>query len=344
MLEITTDNNCGSLNVRSLHLDNFQKIADVKIKNIRFEDCPNLLIFPHSLGLHGDNISEEKIFSLQESILTTGNIMGFLGIKDSELKIQSRFAKGDDYYFLHYMLQKVFSINMFDLKHSTNRENIFDFLLYLFPYYLKKALRQGLFKEYQHREYNDANVRGVINMNLHIRKNIPFSGKVAYRTKEYCYDNRITQLVRHTIEYIRKHKFGSNILNNDTETQICISQIISATPTYDKNKRNTVLNNNIKTISHPYYYEYQNLQKICKQILRFDGLKYGQEKDKIYGLLFDGAWLWEEYLNTILRNYDFKHPENKSGKGAIYLFEASKCKRFPDFWKNNIILYQPAIK
>lgn len=334
----TTDNNCGNFQIDKLHIPNIQIIANVNIGNLKVNDYPNLLVFPSNFNVYGDKISEEQIFSLHESILTTGNIMGFVGINDSEIKIQSRFANGDDDYFLHYMLQKVFSINLFNLKHSSNRETIFDFLLYLFPYYLKKALSQGLFKDYQKKENNDANVRGTIVINRHIRQNIPFLGKIAYRTREHSYDNHITQLVRHTIEHIRQHPFGGNILNNDSDTQDCITQIVSATPTYDRNRRNIFINKNIKPFSHPFFLEYQNLQKICLQILRYEGIKYGDEKDKVYGLLFDGAWLWEEYLNTILKDNGFKHPQNKTSKGAIYLFEGPKCKRFPDFWKDNIIL------
>lgn len=61
------------------------------------------------------------------------------------------------------------------------------------------------------------------------------------------------------------------------------------------------------------------------------------DSDKVYGILFDGAWLWEEYLNTLLSNAGFKHPENKLGTGAIYLFEHGG-KRFPDFWKKDFVL------
>jgi hypothetical protein len=28
-------------------------------------------------------------------------------------------------------------------------------------------------------------------------------------------------------------------------------------------------------------------------------------------MVFDGAWLWEEYLFTILKRLDYIHPENK---------------------------------
>jgi 5-methylcytosine-specific restriction endonuclease McrBC regulatory subunit McrC len=236
------------------------------------------------------------------------------------------------------MLQKVFSINLFDLKHGINNESIFDFLLYLFPFYLKKALRQGLYKEYHRQEYNDSNVKGTIDFSRHIRKNVPFVGNVAYKVREHSFDNKITQLIRHTIEFVKQHKFAHGILDLDSETQNCVNEILLATPSYNNRDRTIILNKNLKPFSHPYFFEYRELKKICMQILTFEGLKYGKEKDKVYGLLFDGAWLWEEYLNTFLINSGFNHPKNKNSEGAIYLFNNSKGKRFPDFWKNNFIL------
>ncbi len=77
------------------------------------------------------------------------------------------------------------------------------------------------------------------------------------------------------------------------------------------------------------------------------------EKDKVYGVLFDGAWLWEEYLNTILKECGFKHPQNKKSKGGLPMFEKPQAddtfadgeqidrnsrKLFPDFWKDNYII------
>ncbi|MFA9188763.1 McrC family protein [Flavobacterium magnesitis] len=334
----TTDNNCGNFLVDGLHNENLRKIANIKIRDLKLFESQNLLVFPNWLNTHGDKIGDESIFSLRDTVLTTGNTMGFVGVNDSEIKIQSRFSRNDEDYFLHYMLQKVFAINMFDLKHSFSSESIFDFLLYLFPYYLKKSLRQGLFKEYQYNKYNDANVKGVIDINRHIKSNIPFSGKIAYKTKEFSYDNTITQLIRHTVEHIKQHRFGSAILRNDAETQSFVSQIISATPKYERRNRTSIINSNLKPIVHPYFYEYQNLQQICLQILRYEGLKYGEENDKVYGLLFDGAWLWEEYLNTLLHPLQFIHPENKTGKNAIYLFQNMKGKRYPDFLKDDMVL------
>ena len=98
-----------------------------------------------------------------------------------------------------------------------------------------------------------------------------------------------------------------------------------------------VIQENLSPRIHPFYTEYANLQKLCIQILRQEEIKHGADDNRIYGMLFDGAWLWEEYLNTILQGVGFKHPENKLGTGAIYLFEHGG-KRFPDFWKKDFVL------
>ena len=204
MSQITTTDNSNKTIDSESDLQNLAKIADIQIKDLKLDDNPNLLVFPRDLHRYGDEISESNIINIQGDKIATGNIMGFVGVNDTQLDIKSRFAKDcPQDYFLHYMLRKVFSINLFDIKHTTLQEDIFDFLLYLFPYFLKKALAQGLFKKYRRFEYNDANIRGPIDVNRHIRENIPFRGTVAYSTREHSYDNEVTQLVRHTVEFIR---------------------------------------------------------------------------------------------------------------------------------------------
>lgn len=333
------DNNWEGLTIGDEHhLKNLQKIAENPIGKLSLDDNPNLLIFPQNLEEYGDKIGKEYVCEIKEDKLYTGNIMGFIGYGDTKLRIHSRFAQGEDDYFLHYMLQKVFAINLFDLKYHSDDESIFDFLIYLFPAFLKRAMRQGLYKEYQTREYNDANIRGRIDVARHIRMNVPFAGKVAYSTREYAYDNHVTQLIRHTIEFISNHPYGGGILKNDDLTKDAVSLIREATPTYSQNERRKVINQNLRPLSHPYFWEYRHLQRLCMQILRYEEIKYGRNEDEIYGVLFDGAWLWEEYLNTILKDCGYNHPQNKMGKGRVYLFTDHTGPRYPDFYKDDIVL------
>jgi len=338
----TTDNN-GGKNLDSFDSPNINDLTCIANRTLidLQKDNPDLLVFPNSLGQYRDDVEKSHIFSLDDENLTTYNLMGFVGRNSSQLSISSRFAKDDkNDYFLHYMLQKVFSINLLKFDQTANKENIWDFLLYLFPYYLKKAYSQGLYKAYRKVEYNDANIKGAIDVKRHILRNIPFMEKIAYTTREHSYNNDLTQLIRHTIEYIKTNPFGSGILTNESEVRDIVSKFNFVTQnSYNKNSRQKIISSNLKPFSHPYFTEYAMLQKICLKILRHEKITFGKEKDKVYGLLFDGAWLWEEYLYTILKSCDFQHPANKTSTGAIYLFsEQKRYKRYPDYWKHNFIL------
>ena len=260
----TNDNNGGKLvSELGFKSENEADILSLSNKTIReLAQEEKLLIFPHFLNAENKDLDANScLYSLKPKLngdyeLHTGNVMGFIGLNDTQLTISSRFFPDSNDLFLHYMLLKVFAINVFDLKHDKDNDSIWDFLIYLFPYYLKQALNQGLFKEYQQKEYNDANIKGPIDVARHIRMNFPFMGKIAYRTREHCYDNNITQLIRHTIEYIRVHKFGGGILFNDLDTLNAVNQITYATPSYEKNSRLNVINKNIRPLNHPYFTEY----------------------------------------------------------------------------------------
>lgn len=339
----TTDNNGrGEPFDAALHLGNLKKLSAKPLCELDLAEHPNLLIFPSDFKVNGDDIGNQHIFTIDENRLITGNIMGFIGYNNTQVSIRSRFATNDtNDYFLHYMLQRVFDINLFDLKFGISNEGVFNFFIYLFPEYLKRAMRLGIYKEYQTRNYNDANVKGRIDIARHIRQNFPFAGKIAYTTREYSTNNHVTQLVRHTIEYIAVHPLGGYILNNDEEMRVAVRTICQVTPTYNRNDFQHVINLNLRPVRHPYFDEYCNLQRLCLQILRHEDVKYGQdESNQIYGILYDGAWLWEEYLNTVLCNIGFKHPKNKTGEGGKLIF-ADKIgheKSIPDFHRSDMVL------
>ncbi len=211
----TTDNNCGApfsgTGEKSLHgtksdYANLSKIANTTVAEL-VKNNPSLLVFPQILGAHDDGIDEQGIFNLhgnpeklEDVKLNTGNLMGFIGIGGTQLKISSRFSKDDENdFFVQYMLQKVFSINLFDWE-LQNSNGVLDLLMFVFPKLLKKALSQGLYRQYQTFNRNDANLKGVVDVSRHIKQNVPFCGKIAYNSRERTFDNPLTELIRHTIE------------------------------------------------------------------------------------------------------------------------------------------------
>lgn len=330
--------------------DTLTVAANVQLNDIVSKN-KNLLIFPANLGENEDEIGKLSIFELSGSrenagtaTITTGNLMGFIGIrpkgqneedKNVYLTIRSRFSKKENDFFMQYILQKVFSINLVDFKFTTGQDYIFNLMMFLFPYMLKKAMRQGIYRTYQTFRRNDANIKGTIDISRHIRMNIPFAGNVAYSSRERTADNPVIQLIRHTIEEIKAGTFGKNILNCDDDMRRNVSMIVEATPSYNRMAREKVIRQNIKPFSHPYYTDYGPLRKLCLAILRHKKISFSQlDKDEVYGILFDGAWLWEEYLDTVLNKCGFKHAKNKTGDNGIRIYSRGR-DRFPDFYKGN---------
>ena len=346
-----SDNNLGENTFRREEIAPLFPFAGKTVAQLCQEN-ENLLIFPYDIETTDDRIGKSTVLTISNTEspdlvhLTTGNIIGFIGIGPLKIKIKSRFDNGRDDYFLHYMLQKVLSFNLFDLNHNNEEEDVFDFVMFMFPYFLKSALRQGLYREYRREEHNDARVRGAIEVNRFIRKDIPFQGRIAYSVRNYSYDNAMTELIRHTIEYMKTKRYGQNVLSIDAETAEYVHTVIDNTPSYDPSERQNIVLQNLRLRSHPYYTEYRPLQILCLQILGMEGIKYGEDENEVCGILFDAAWLWEEYVNTLLRPLKFIHSENKLGKGKIYLFEDldengkihRSGSRYPDFYKENIVL------
>ena len=159
----------------------------------------NLLIFPYSIDESDDRIGDATVMEIESTSdpdkvhVKTGNVMGFIGVGNLQIKIKSRFDVGRDDFLLHYMLQRVLSFNLFDLNHNNEQEDVFDFIMFMFPYFLKTAMRQGIYREYQNYRYNDAHLKGTVDVGRHIARNTPFVGDFAYSTREYSYDNNMTE-------------------------------------------------------------------------------------------------------------------------------------------------------
>lgn len=321
-------------------LPNLKKISGKTIRHLLNEN-PGLLVFPQSFEKSEDALGENEVLSLEDGNcqIRTSNVMGFIGLGKTQLEIASRFESncGNDF-FLHYLLQKVFSLNLFSWNHETTQSPTLDLFALLFPHFLKKALRQGIYREYQTQERNDANLRGSINFHRHVRKNFPFAGKIAYRSREHNSENSLSLLIRHTIEFLRKNFIFSKLLHLDKETEEAVKQIVAITPNFKPSHKDLVIAKNLRPRVHPFFLEYEQLQKICLKILRYDSLKYGNADEKISGILFDGAWLWEEYLATLPALKNFIHPKNKLGENGIRFFVRGNQKHYyPDFYNANCV-------
>ena len=293
-----------------------------------------VFIFPNDLKNSPDLEKDQKIFETVNQKIKTGNVIGFLGCGQERLTISSRFSDESNDHFLHYLLQKVLHINLTSLDVALSREDkLYQLLMYLFPKYLQAALRKGLYKEYKRFSHNDSHVKGVVDVRNHLKKNLPFTGNIAYTTREFTYDNPLMQLVRHTIEYIKNQKsIGRGVLDNLLTSRENVAEIVRVTPSYKLADRAKIIRlNQTKPLRHAYFREYRKLQELCLMILNREKHGLGYQEQKIHGILFDVAWLWEEYVHTLLPK-GFLHPRNKEKKGGILVFSDGKRKVYPDFY------------
>ncbi len=303
------------------------KIADKTLGQLERE---GVFVFPKMIKEVEDITRDQMILQSVNDMYRSGNVMGFLGCGDERLIIESRFCgEGEDYFF-QYLLGKVLDFpNMVNLETNANQDNrLYHFLLFLFPHYLKAAMRKGLFKQYISRRYNDGNVKGTIDVARHIKANTPFIGQVAYSWREFSYDNSLLELVRHTVECIKRKPYGNKILANVRDE---VTLVRNATPGYAPYDRQKIMDQNKNNpVRHAYFREYSVLQRICLLILRHQKHQIGLGSRRIYGILFDGAWLWEEYIHSLISDV-FYHPMNKGGKGAQRLFHGNAGLIYPDF-------------
>jgi 5-methylcytosine-specific restriction endonuclease McrBC regulatory subunit McrC len=110
-----------------------------------------------------------------------------------------------------------------------------------------------------------------------------------------------------------------------------VQLVVNATPKYEVYDRQRIIEQNQKNpVRHAYFREYHALQRLCLLLLRHQKHQIGSGSKQIYGILFDGAWLWEEYINSLVKDF-FYHPMNKASKGAQHLFDRNIGLIYPDF-------------
>ncbi|MBQ6715348.1 MAG: hypothetical protein IJN21_02380, partial [Clostridia bacterium] len=162
--------------------DDFSEIGNLtgRIANKTLEQLERegVFVFPKFVADAEDITKDQMILQSVNDTYHAGNVMGFLGYGNERLIIESRFRGGEEDYFFQYLLKRVLDFpNIVNLESDADQNNrLFNFLLFLFPHYLKTAMRKGFFKQYVRNRYNDGNVKGCIDIAKHIEKNTPFIG------------------------------------------------------------------------------------------------------------------------------------------------------------------------
>lgn len=270
----------------------------------------------------------------------TGNFVGVLSLgNDGSIEIYSRFEDDNHRFaFINHMLNKIYDLNdLFLTQGGNNKTELnFDLLLKLsFLSKLKNAYREGEYKSYEKVHKNDTSPRGTIDIARHIKLNLcPENYKVAYSYNEYTSKNSYIYLVRLCYEMLFQNGKKPKVKEVD-------DLLFKSQDYWSYDKRQIIHKNENKPITSPLFKCHRDLQKFCLDVLKHKKMtldSFGTEDGK-YGVLIDCAWIWEEYVATLLKDY-FIH-KTMSSKEKDNLFVDEKGKGFqriiPDYVGKNFL-------
>ena len=276
--------------------------------------------------------------------LETSNLMGVLRLRDPEngtsvqIEVHSRFDEDNSQSFLNYLLSKVFRVDFIGSA-AKGSVQLWDILAaILFIQKLKEAVPVGLYKEYKRFEENDLKFRGRLDLARHLRQNYPLQDKIAYSYRAITFDNPLNHLLRSAVDVIQR-KYPE-LLYSDNEIKNFVSALKNATPSWSSSNTRDLLRSSIcrESLRHPFFAPYyEEPRRLAKMLLEEEGYSIYDtaSEDEVSGVIFDGAWLWEEYIATILTPLGFVHadPDNKTGGLDLKIGELQNV--YPDFYNKD---------
>ena len=274
--------------------------------------------------------------------IDTGNIMGSLRLRIPgstcivELQIVSRFDSGKDQLFLNYLLGKAMGVDFSDFVDSGGASFMQILLAVLLVRAMSAADKVGLLREYRRYDCNDLRPKGRMELNRHIKTNFPQCASIAYSKRELTGDLPVNRLIRHSISLVERkwpwlivHDAGARHFSDMMKRYVRDYAPMEV-------KKHMMSQAFSRPVSHPFFgVHYEPLRILSRMLLHGDGLGIYGEDDyrEVCGVLFDGAWLWEEYVASILEGEGFVHSNPATRAGVRYAFK-SPCDEgelYPDF-------------
>lgn len=270
--------------------------------------------------------SKEK--TEKEYIIQTGLYAGVLFYKGCKINITTKYGNT----FLKRMLNFVNDIYVDNEQIKAKKdetENQFLFIIaHLFIQSLEKSVVLGLPQQYQKHQERSQKVRGSIDFNDYLKRDIPFQGKLTTTFRERMYVQEIVDvlyLALRKLESVFGKEIHSRLLGLSQLLKQQYSGRFANYETIQKAKTHHTINN-------PMYRGFKKVLEYAEIILLNKDLMPDNEKQNLAttGYLFDIAELYEIYLEKLLsRNF----PEwFVSGQVEIPIYQKQFYHRsiFPD--------------
>ncbi len=274
-------------------------------KNLKDDDMKTLvgrLIFEIPAGTIIDTITFDDTYEIQ-------------------LYIYPRIDKEGDYdsincYALIYMLKHVLpDIFISDTEaQSTILENdtLWNYLLvYQYEKKLIELNQLGFYSSYVKVEKNDDRVRGNIDFPRHIKLNSGLkNGRIAYNYRKRTTDNSLNRLILRTYELLRVKMpaIVDSVIKDNPAFASIISELRYQSSGYASVSDETIIKQNLKPMTHPYYMRYDSMRRLCLSIFRDKDAAPGLETDdeyKIRGYLINMNQLFEDFVKKAVLEKSF---------------------------------------
>jgi 5-methylcytosine-specific restriction endonuclease McrBC regulatory subunit McrC len=305
------------------------KLGSAQLKQIKIFNFKRKRFFePDEERLILKLYSKEKPEQEKEYIVQTGLYAGVLFYKGYKINITTKYGDA----FLKRMLNFVNDIYVDNEQVKAKKdetENQFLFIIaYLFIQSLEKAAVLGLPQQYKKHQERSHKVRGSIDFNDFLKRDIPFQGKLTSNFRERMYVQEIIDvlyLALRKLERIFGKEIHSRLLGLNQLLKQHYSGRFVSYQTIQKAKVHQSINN-------PMYSRFKKVLEYAEIILLDKDLMPENERQQLAttGYLFDIAELYELYLEKLLsKNF----PEwSVSGQEEIPLYQQQFYKRpmFPD--------------
>jgi 5-methylcytosine-specific restriction endonuclease McrBC regulatory subunit McrC len=216
-------------------------------------------------------------------------------------------------------------------------------LYYLFVQSLEKAFLLGLPQTYQTTNHHESKLKGKVNINAFIRKNIPFTGKISSTSREQKEITEIIDVLYKAVKIISFSKFSTkNITHIKTHLKGAKSQYFVSDETIKK-----ALNS--KALQNPIFSPYKQVIEYAKIIIKNHSIDEKKDGNKeCYGFIINVAELFEIYVTKLLQK---SFPEWTVSSPKITLYDNPKLffsrKIIPDIVMqkdNDVVVFDTKYK
>jgi len=228
-----------------------------------------------------------------------GNFIGSFDYNDRRVEIKSRFGET----FLKRMLNFANDVYLddVDIAGKNRKNNDFDYskfvIYYLFVQRLKKAFLLGLPKSYISKRYHETTLKGKVDINSFIRKDIPFRGEISSITRELTEVQEIVDVLYKAIEQIEKDM--PTLLESILNIRVYLKQHRVKKQIASEYVKRAL---NSKALSNPIYHDYKRVLEYAKMIITIGKIEQKDSaEDKTFGFLTDVSKLFELYLFNLLK-------------------------------------------